>query len=489
MRISKLRLFEYWEKICYWLWIGLVIALPISSFPFFAKVLHTSSVAPAAGIFVLLLAIIWLPVYVLKKGIFPFQVKPFLFFTLFCILTIALAFFRKAPYYPGSSVIPNSIEALATLGMGFLFFLISTSLPRDTKAICTTLRVLNWSGAAMLGWSLIQFIIWLPANDFPQWMRDIQGIFSTTVLFDKRTTGFASEPSWLAHMLNLVYLPYWLAATIKRFSVHKVKLWILTAENVLLFLGIIVLFLTFSRGGLVAFMLVLAFLFIRLNVKFVRWIVTKWKLKRTTLIGVSIGLIMMALYVGVGIAGLFVLSKIDPRMETVFQFSSSEDNAIVKYVDNLQFGERVAYWQTGWNLFNDYPIAGVGLNFSGAYFPQYLPAYAWQLSETRELLFRTENLLNIKNLWTRLLGETGLIGISLFLAALFVILMTAIDMTKGKDKQRTAVGWMGILMLIALIGEGFSVDSLALPYYWFTLGLVTATWRWNQSNGSEKKNG
>jgi hypothetical protein len=489
MRFSKSRLLDYWEKVCFWLWIGLVIALPISSFPFFAKVLHTSSVAPAAGIFVLLLTAIWLPVYIFKKGFFPFQVKPFLFFTLYCILTIALAFFRKSPYYPGSSLISNSVEALATLGMGFLFFLISSSLPRDAKAIKTTLRVLNWSGAAMLGWSLFQFIIWLPANDFPQWMRDIQGVFSTTVLFDKRTTGFASEPSWLAHMLNLVYLPYWLAATIKRFSVNKSRIWFLTVENILLFLGIIVLFLTFSRGGLVAFMLVLAFLFIRLNFQFVRWIVKKWKIKRTALVGASIGMIMLVLYVGIGVAGLFVLSKIDPRMETVFQFSSSEDNPIIKYVDNLQFGERVAYWQTGWNLFNDYPLVGVGLNFSGAYFPQYLPAYAWQLSETRELLFRTGNLLNIKNLWTRLLGETGLIGISLFVAALFVILMTAIDLTKGKEKQGITVGWMGILMLIAFIGEGFSVDSLALPYYWFTLGLVVATWRWNQSNWSENKNG
>lgn len=489
MGLSKARFLDYWEKVSSWLWIGLIITLPISSFPFFARILHTSSVAPAAGIFVLLLTIIWLPVYIFRKGRFPFQVKPFLFFTLFCILTISLAYFRKAPYYPGSSLISNSVEALATLGMGFLFFMISTSLPRDSKAISTTLRALNWSGAAMLGWSLFQFVIWLPSNDFPQWMRDFQGIFSTTVLFDKRTTGFASEPSWLAHMLNLVYIPYWLAATIKRYSVHKFKIWFLTGENLLFLLGVVVLFLTFSRGGLVAFMLVLAFLFIRLNVQFVRWIVKKWNLKRTALISVFMGLIMLVLYVGVGIAGLFVLSKIDPRMETVFQFSSSEDNSIVKYVDNLQFGERVAYWQTGWNLFNDYPLAGVGLNYSGAYFPQYLPPYAWQLSETRELLFRTGNLLNIKNLWTRLLGETGLIGISLFVAALFVILMTAIDLTRAKDKQRIAVGWMGILMLIALIGEGFSVDSLALPYYWFTLGLVAATWRWNQSKESEKKNG
>ncbi len=487
-KFSKSNLLENWEKVCSWLWIGLVVALPISSFPVFAKVLHTSSVAPASGIFLLLLAVLWLPVYVMRKGRFPFQLGPALLFTLYCIVTIGLAFFRQTPYYPGSSLVSNSIEALATLGMGFLFYLVSTTLPRDSKAVANTLKAINFGGIALLGWSLIQFVIWLPAHDFPQWMRDVQGLFSTTVLFDKRTTGFASEPSWLAHMLNLVYLPYWLGATIKRFSVHKLKVWVFSVENILLGLGAVVLFLTFSRGGLVSFMLVLGFLFIRLNIGLVHWLVEKWKVKQKTLVGGFAGLAMAVIYLGVAVAGLFVLSKIDPRMETVFDFSSSDDNSLVKYMDNLQFGERVAYWQTGWNLFNDHPFAGVGLNAAGAYFPQYLPAYAWQLTETRDLLFRTNIQLNIKNLWTRLLGETGLIGFSLFLALLVITLLTTLDLIKRGEGQGKVVGWMGALMLIALIGEGFSVDSLALPYNWFPLGLVAATWRWNV-NCREDNNG
>ena len=183
------------------------------------------------------------------------------------------------------------------------------------------------------------------------------------------------------------------------------------------------------------------------------------------------------------------MSKIDPRMESVFQFSSTSENPLVKYAENLQFGERVAYWQTGWNLFNDYPLAGVGLNASGAYFPQYMPAYGWQLTETRDLLFRSNNVLNIKNLWSRLLGETGIIGFSLFITLLMVTLVTALDLIRNKNKQSEVIGWMGILMLIALIGEGFSVDSLALPYYWFTLGLVAAAWRWNNISRRDPADG
>ena len=290
-------------------------------------------------------------------------------------------------------------------------------------------------------------------------------------------------------MLNLVYLPYWLAATLKRFSVHKFKIWFLSLENIFLGLGMVVLFLTFSRGGLVAFMLVLAFLFIRLNYRFIGWLVEKWKVKKKVLVSIFAYLGILILYLGIGVAGLFTLSKIDPRMEKVFQFSSTSENPLVKYADNLQFGERVAYWQTGWNLFNDYPLAGVGLNSSGAYFPRYMPAYGWQLTETRDLLFRSNNVLNIKNLWARLLGETGIIGFSLFITLLVITLITALDLIKNKNKQSEVIGWMGILMLIALLGEGFSVDSLALPYYWFTLGFVAAVWRWNNISRSGQNNG
>jgi hypothetical protein len=48
------------------------------------------------------------------------------------------------------------------------------------------------------------------------------------------------------------------------------------------------------------------------------------------------------------------------------------------------------------------------------------------------------------------------------------------------------MGFMGIFMLAALIIEEFSVDSFALPYLWFSMGLVTAGWRWYTfTNGGE----
>ena len=489
MKVTGTKVSTIWAKTIFWLWIALIICLPISSFPLFAKLLHTSSVAPASGLIVLILAVVWLPVYILRGGRFPFQVKIAVYFTLFCVLTAALAFFRESPYYPGSTVTSNLIETMATLGMGLLMYIVSTGIPANNKKITLTLKAINLGGVILLAWSLIQLLIWRSLHFFPEWVKEFQGLFSTTVLFDTRATGFASEPSWLAHQLNLVYLPFWLAATIKKTSVYKTRIWLLSIENILLGFGLVVLFLTFSRAGLAAFMLVLAFLFFLLNVKLVRWLVTRWQVKRRVLVSTVTATGIFLVYLGIGVLGLFVLSKIDPRMETVFQFTSDSENPIMKYADNLQFGERVAYWQTGWRLFNDYPIAGVGLSNSGAYFTDYLPEYGWNLIEIKNLFFRTDNILNIKNLWTRLLGETGIIGFSLVLVFLVAGLITSIDLIRRDSQQQVTIGWMGVFMLIAFLIEGFSVDSLALPYYWFTLGLVAATWRWSNSSEWSKVNG
>jgi len=485
MRQQFQKLEPIWQKSVWVLWLCLVAALPITSFPIFARLLHTSSVAPASGIFVIALAVLWLPVYVIKNGHFPFQLKPALLFFMFALLTIGLAFLRYIPDYKNASMVKAALEGVATLGLGALFYIVTTAMPNSADKINQTLKVVNWGGLAIIVWSLIQVAVSFIHKDFTDGMRTFQHLFSTTVLFDGRATGFASEPSWLAHQLNLVYLMYWMAATKNKFSAHRFRVWKFTFENLLLAAGFVVLFVTLSRGGLVAFTLVLAFLFVLANIRFAKWLGKKLKARNQVLVGILTGVVMVLLYVGILLGGLFVLSKIDPRMEKVFEFSSKVDNPILKFADNLQFGERVIYWQTGWNIFNDHPLAGVGVGFSGYYFPQYLPDYAWQLPEVNKLTGWSSGLLNIKNLWTRLMAETGIIGFALFVVFLVVIAFTARDLSKRKDPLSQTIGWMGIFMLITFILEEFSVDSFALPYYWFTLGLVAAASRWIKSSDTE----
>lgn len=473
------------DRLTWILWALVVVALPFTSVPLVSKLIRSSAVAPGSLLFVIPLAVIAFPLMIKRKQTVPFQSKPALYFFLFVFLTIFMAFFRNVPDYKDQTIPSVAIEGIATSGLGLLFLLVFMSIPNNRQKIDQTLRILNWTGLVSLVWSIITGVVPLEMKALRHIIGVVQDYTTTTKLFEGRMTGFAAEPSWLAHMLNLVFLAYWLAATINKTSVHKFRLWKFSFENLLLMGGIVVLIGTLSRGGLAAFMLVVAFLFLLVNIRFVRRLASKWDVKRRVWGAMLLSLGLVIAYLGLLVLGLYGLSKVDPRMENVFQFNSTVENPLIKYADELQFGERVLYWQTGWNIFNDHPIFGVGVGFSGFYFPDHFPDSAWGLVETRRLLYQSPNLMNIKNFWVRLLAETGIVGFALFMAFLIVIAITSVELIRSKTAMRRTLGYMGAFALIALILEEFSVDSFVLPYIWFTLGLVAAAWRWYYPDSGE----
>ena len=126
----------------------------------------------------------------------------------------------------------------------------------------------------MIIWAVIQavFIFFFHGN-YPALLLGLQRLISTRDLFPTRITSFAFEPSWLAQQLNLLYLPFWFAATIKGWSTFSFRLWKLSLENILLGCGVVVLFLS-SRVGTLALLLIIAFLLVYLNVFLARRIQT-----------------------------------------------------------------------------------------------------------------------------------------------------------------------------------------------------------------------
>ncbi len=477
---------RFWLKSNWYCWALLVITLPITTFPVVMKLTGSASVAPAALLPLIPLVLFFLPAYFWQKKALPAQAKTVLLFFLFALFTIALAFLRPLPLYKAQSPLASGMKGAVTLLLGLLFYLVAVSVPSSPEKIDKTLRLVNWSGLVVVLWSILQIALepLFPASKVV--LNQIQSFISPTRLLEDRMQGFASEPSWLAHMLNLVFLAYWLAASYNRTSVHLFRIWRFSFENLLALLGIVALAGTLSRGGILAFLLVLAVIFVLLNIRMVKSLIRKWGQPKNgfRIAGITLGLVLV--YLSLIAAALWGWSRLDARMEKVFLLSTKGENPLIEYADNLRFGERVIYWQTGWNIFNDHPLIGVGVGFSGFYFPEYLPDAGWGLSETRKLMFRSEGLLNIKNLWSRLLAETGIIGFALFLTFLVLFAFTSLEMVVKGDGRRKTLGFMGFFMLAALVIEEFSVDSFALPYLWFSMGLVTAGWRWYTfKNGGE----
>ncbi len=125
-------------------------------------------------------------------------------------------------------------------------------------------------------------------------------------------------------------------------------------------------------------------------------------------------------------------------------------------------------------MFDVSPVTGVGLGGAGLYMFDYFPD--WSLSGLPEMdrfLSPDSNLIpNIKNLYVRILAETGLVGFWLFIAFYSSILGSIWKLLRGKNAFPRFVGTAGLFIWITIALRNFTQDSLTFPVMWVSLGLV-----------------
>ncbi|HNT53726.1 MAG TPA: O-antigen ligase family protein [Anaerolineaceae bacterium] len=467
-------------------WASLALLLPVTSLPLAARLMGGTMVAPPATLVLAVLMLTWLLPRWIKGGTLPRQSLPLLWFALAALLSWAVSYFIYLPPFRNINRLTNEISAVLSLAIGLCFYLAAASLPVEDGRLQKLLRWINWGGLILILWSLAQAAaFFVDAEAYPGWMQQIQEWVSASgILYKKRVTGLAYEPSWLANQLNMLYLPLWLAASLRRTSAHSFRILRLSLETWLLAGGVLVLGLSFSRIGLASFLLVVAWLLLRANLWLVRqlqdritrlWPQAAGRLAvRRTLQGALI-LSLLFLYLGLGGAAAFGMSRLDPRMADLFSLLAEKPN-FNELAHGLIFGERAIFWQVGLDVFGSYPILGVGLDHAGYFIPERLPPFGWTMAEPHKLYYQTA-LPNLMSLWIRLLAETGIIGTGLFVSWLVMMGVSAVFLEHSPDRRLQMMGLAGQFALIALLGEGLSIDSFALPYLWLTFGLVTAASR------------
>jgi hypothetical protein len=472
-------------------WAGVILLLPVTSLPLLSALAGESMVAPASFIPLIWLIVFWFILYIIKKGTLPREAVPFLLFISVAIVASASAFFIRIPAFKTDSIPLSETKAVATLLVGSLFYLVTAGwLLKPTGRLNLTLKLINIGGAIMLTWSIAQgvFIFFYGAK-FPAPMLHFQSLISVSGFYPTRMTGFAFEPSWLGQQLNLLYLPYWLAATLTGTSAFSFRIWKFRLENFLLVIGAVIQFLS-SRIGTLSFLFILAFFVIYIGWLLVKR-VRKWSTVRSpdpskfiyrlfnALVPAGILLAILGVFFLAAVALVFAISQVDPRLARLFQISSVSQvkeltaNIYVLF-SYLAFAERYVFWVAGWTVFNLHPILGVGLGNAGFFFTNALPAYSWHLPEVVNLLFRAAVLPNIKSLWVRLLAETGIVGFSAFIAWCYTLVRSGWRLRHDPRPVFKMIGWFGIFVLIDLIFEGFSTDTFALPYLWVSLGILCA---------------
>lgn len=475
----------------------LLAALPITSFPLLSKLFGGTSVAPLSFLpMVLLFLIVVLPNFLKGKAL-PRQFQPLYVYFLIAVFSIALAYMRELPSFRTIPIWKNAVEGLVTLLFGFGFYLVTISCLKDQTQIRKALRWINLGGVIIILVVAAQYITFKLTGAFPKILSSLQTLVSASArLYDGRATGLAFEPSWLAHQLNILYIPIWIGFTARNETVYSKKMFgKLPYESILLAGGIVSMFLSFSRIGWITVIVVFMYLLFRLANSLINRFLArrerktgnKQSVKQHFLAKMLLWLLLLIILFMLVFAAGLIMRRLDPRMEQLFDVALLKQYGIMGWASRLSFAERITYWQAAFNVYGKYPWFGSGLGVSGYYYPEVIPSFGYQLPETLSVMLYDSFIPNAKNLWVRLLADTGIVGFSVFVAWVVVQWRNAKAVEKRKQSGLfRAMGLAGQLLIIALIVEGFSLDTFGLPYYWIGLGLIVASWR-TKSDVSPKK--
>lgn len=469
------------------LWIAVLLTLPITSLPFLVHLTKGAIVAGASILPLAALALVWYLPWLWRRRRLPLEATPLLVFVVIALIAGLLAFFFEVHPFKQETPLSRGLEALATLALGVAYFLITATFVADKpERLRSSLVWVQVGVLVALIWSAVQayFILCCDSN-YPESIRAIHRLISIRDPAVERVTGLAYEPSWFANQLNLLYFPLWLASVGLSYSAFRKKLFGLQLEWFFLIGGLAALVFSTSRIGLAGFLVLAGVM--------VLWFASKVARKLNTSIRMRLvirnrsmsrlGRIGSSLTIWVGFAGGFVVAafalvliagQLDWRWERILVPGSMRLFSL-QYANHLLFAERAVYWAAAYGVFERFPLLGTGLGNAGFLIPETMPAYAWALPEVVEVLRAgTEFFPNPKSLWMRLLAETGIIGFVVFTVWILVMALRSVTLALRRWQLGRVIGVMGLLAMISLFTEGFSVDSFAFPYLWVTLGLVAA---------------
>ena len=358
-------------------------------------------------------------------------------------------------------------RAWATVFIGLVFFIAAVWMNRNEDDLRFSLKWLFAGFILDVLWSGLQgatfYLHIFPKPLVTQWQR----AFSMRELIrTNRISGLAYEPSWLAGQISTLYLPWLFASLLTGIRITRFK-WL---EPILLVLAVLLLLATFSRGGLVtvAGTVVLTFLIAgRRQIRVAwNWFVAGFHRGRELVWRLAVILLIAGAASG---ALLFLGQK-----GYIARLWNTQASSVEDFLIQNSAGARVAYIWGSMGAYQEHPWTGVGLGASGFYIYRNLPD--WVLTTVPEIArqLSPDSALypNPKNLYVRLLSETGLIGFFLFLAFQFSLLADAFTALNQKSALWQYLGIASVFTWVALIFYNMTQDSFAIPNLWINLGIL-----------------
>lgn len=452
------------DRAARFLWGAALFTLPVTSFKYFPFLGETTYVRPLALYPIALL----LPVLAIQlfrgKASFPHAgaLTPLTVFVLFALAATGFGALLDPLPLRGQEYFGRAIRAWATLLIGLAFFVSAVWMNRGEGDLRFSVKWMLAGFVVDVLWSGVQSLAFytplLEKVTVTHWQR----AFSMRELVKtNRVSGMAYEPAWLAGQIATIYLPWLFAALLTKIRVTRFK-WL---EISLLGLALILLLATYSRGGLLTagFALVFTFLLAGRNELRLAW---GWFAQRSWSLRVGILFIALAGIVG---AGVFLGQK-----GYIARLFSSDTESVEDFIIENSAGARAAYTAGAMGAYEQSPIAGVGLGASGFYIYGSLPD--WALTTVPEIArqLSPENRLypNPKNMYVRLLAETGFIGLFCFIAFLFSVLGDSLLALKSDQIILRYAGIAGLFSWLAVAMYNGTQDSFATPNIWINFGIL-----------------
>ena len=458
------------------LWAMVLVTLPITSFRFMpfmgaGTVVRPLALYPLGLLMPILLYQIWT-----KRITHPWNraLTILLVFTLTALLSTAIGALFSPIDLRGQGYWNRSIRAWITLVVGLSFFVSAVWMNRNEDDLKFSLKWLLAGLVLHIIWGGIQAVglnIGLRGE-----LNKIQTLFSTRGLVkNKRVSGLAYEPSWLAGQLATLYIPWLFASLLTRYRLSRYK-WL---EPVLLVSGLVILMLTYSRSGLAIFLGAALITFVVAGSDTMKdvWAWYRagfrrreennwWAMMQVWGSRIAVGLILIGAIAG---AGLFLSDK-----GYISALWNSSAESLWDFAVDAYLGPRLAYVTAALNAFQAHPITGVGLGASGFYMYNNMPD--WSLTGIPEIARQLSSLSNLypnpKNMYVRLLAETGLPGFVLYVSFLFTVLAYALINLKKTLPVFRYLGAVGLFSVIAVAVQGISQDSFAMAEMWINLGIL-----------------
>ncbi|NOH00678.1 MAG: O-antigen ligase family protein [Chloroflexi bacterium] len=449
------------------LWGLAMLTLPVTSFRWFpglgeSALVRPLALYPLAFLLPLLLVLAWRKkTSLVWAGAFT-ALGAFVLFTLFSASLGALI--NPIPLR-GQTYDGRAFRALITLFIGIAFFIGAVWMNKGEADLRFTVKWIFAGLCLNLAWSGLQAVTFYTGLLDKEMVTHWQLAFSMRELVrTNRISGLTYEPAWLAGQLATIYIPLLFAALLTKYRITPVR-WL---EPALLGLSTLVLLATYSRGGLLIAVGTSALMMLLFGRGMWAWFMRGFTERRFTPFIFRLSILIAIAGV---IAGAFIFLSQKNYFRRLWEINAESLN---EYIVDINAGARGAYSVGAMGAFSEYPLTGVGLGGSGFYIYRNLPD--WSLTTVPEIakqLNPASRLYpNPKNLYVRLLAETGLVGFVLFVAFQFNLLGETLSLLNRKEDWARFAAIAGVFAWLAVALYNLTQDSLTTPNIWIVPGIL-----------------